>query len=75
MGGKLVSGTLKGYDQLMNLVLDDTIEYLKDADADIATSTVKDKTRELGFTVIRGPMLISLSPLDGSEVIYIQNSE
>ncbi|KAF4318384.1 hypothetical protein BBO99_00007445 [Phytophthora kernoviae] len=29
-GGREVTGTLKGYDQLVNLVLDDCIEFLRD---------------------------------------------
>ena len=32
MGGREVHGVLKGYDQLLNLVLDDTVEYLRDPD-------------------------------------------
>lgn len=30
MGGREVHGVLKGYDQLLNLVLDDSVEYLRD---------------------------------------------
>ncbi|CCK71777.1 Sm-like protein LSM7 KNAG_0H03630 [Huiozyma naganishii CBS 8797] len=71
MGDKLVVGVLKGYDQLMNLVLDETAEYLKDANDEIS----RDKTRDLGFTVIRGNILVSISPLEGSEVIYMQSSQ
>jgi len=29
-GGRQVTGTLKGYDQLLNLVLDEAIEFLRD---------------------------------------------
>ncbi|KNA10235.1 hypothetical protein SOVF_146340 [Spinacia oleracea] len=28
-GGRQVTGTLKGYDQLLNLVLDEAVEYLR----------------------------------------------
>ncbi|XP_054811573.1 sm-like protein LSM7 isoform X2 [Prosopis cineraria] len=28
-GGRQVTGTLKGYDQLLNLVLDEALEYLR----------------------------------------------
>ncbi|KAG6400598.1 hypothetical protein SASPL_137439 [Salvia splendens] len=28
-GGRLVTGTLKGYDQLLNLVLDEAVEFLR----------------------------------------------
>ncbi|SCU95983.1 LANO_0E12068g1_1 [Lachancea nothofagi CBS 11611] len=67
MGGRLVIGTLKGYDQLMNLVLDETTEHLRDPEDD--TKILKGETRELGLVVIRGTMLLTLSPLDGSEII------
>lgn len=67
MGGRLVVGVLKGYDQLMNLVLDETTEHLRDPEDD--TIILKDKTRELGLVVIRGTMLLTLSPMDGSEII------
>lgn len=71
MGDRLVVGILKGYDQLMNLVLDETIEYLKDINDEV----MKDKTRDLGFTVIRGNILVSISPCEGSEIIYVQQQE
>ena len=29
LGGREIVGTLKGYDELVNLVLDDTIEYMR----------------------------------------------
>lgn len=73
MGGRLVTGILKGYDQLMNLVLDETVEYLREPED--PTVIMKDKTRELGLIVIRGTVLLSLSPCEGSEVIYVQDSE
>ncbi|CCD23479.1 Sm-like protein LSM7 NDAI_0B04440 [Naumovozyma dairenensis CBS 421] len=75
MGGKIVTGILKGYDQLMNLVLDETIDYLKNPDDEIGTASLKNKSRSLGLTVVRGPLLVSLSPIDGSEVIYMQNND
>ena len=67
MGGRLVTGVLKGYDQLMNLVLDNTVEYLRDAEDD--TVILKDQTRNLGLIVIRGTMLLTLSPTSGAEII------
>lgn len=71
MGGRLVVGVLKGHDQLMNLVLDETVEYMKNANDEIS----QDRTRNLGFTVIRGTILVSISPVEGSEVIYMQTTE
>ncbi|KAI4147309.1 MAG: hypothetical protein LQ341_001825 [Variospora aurantia] len=61
-GGREVVGTLKGYDQLMNLVLDDVQETLRD---DAGNET----TRPLGLIVARGTLLVLISPLDGSEQI------
>ncbi|KAH0614055.1 uncharacterized protein H6S33_005941 [Morchella sextelata] len=69
-GGREVVGILKGYDQLMNLVLDDVKENLRDEDGN-------EHTRELGLIVARGPMLTLISPIDGSEQIenpFLQES-
>lgn len=61
-GGREVVGTLKGYDQLMNLVLDDVKELLRDDDGN-------ESSRSLGLIVARGTLLVLISPLDGSEQI------
>jgi len=53
---------LKGFDQLMNLVLDDVKEVMRD-------DTGKEATRSLGLVVARGTLLVVISPVDGSEVI------
>lgn len=62
----LVIGILKGYDQLMNLVLDDVKENLRDPEDG---NILLDQTRDLGMVVVRGPLLLSLSPVAGNEVI------
>ncbi|KAI9316261.1 hypothetical protein BX666DRAFT_1948940 [Dichotomocladium elegans] len=64
-GGREVIGTLMGYDPLLNLVLDNTVEYLKD----LETGYVTEKSRELGLAVLRGTAVILISPVDGSEEI------
>ncbi|KAL9089761.1 MAG: hypothetical protein Q9165_005555 [Trypethelium subeluteriae] len=61
-GGREVVGTLKGYDQLMNLVLDDVNELLRDDEGN-------ESTRPLGLIVARGTLLVLITPLDGSEQI------
>lgn len=63
-GGREVVGLLKGYDQLMNLVLDDVKEHLRNE-----SGTILDETRELGLVVVRGPTLVMISPVDGAEEI------
>ncbi|KAI1433694.1 like-Sm domain-containing protein [Xylaria sp. CBS 124048] len=61
-GGREVTGTLKGYDALMNLVLDEVQEVMRDDEG-------KEATRSLGLVVARGTLLVVISPLDGSEEI------
>ncbi|KAJ4678496.1 U6 snRNP-associated protein Lsm7 [Exophiala dermatitidis] len=61
-GGREIVGTLKGYDQLMNLVLDDVKETMRDDEGN-------ETTRPLGLVVARGTLLVLISPLDGSEEI------
>ncbi|KZF19691.1 U6 snRNA-associated Sm-like protein LSm7 [Xylona heveae TC161] len=61
-GGREVVGTLKGYDQLMNLVLDDVKELMRDDEGN-------ESSRPLGLIVARGTLLVLISPVDGSEEI------
>jgi U6 snRNA-associated Sm-like protein LSm7 len=61
-GGREVKGTLKGYDALMNLVLDDVQEVMRDDEGN-------ESTRSLGLVVVRGTLLVLVSPVDGSEEI------
>ncbi|OAL56214.1 U6 snRNA-associated Sm-like protein LSm7 [Pyrenochaeta sp. DS3sAY3a] len=60
--GREVVGTLKGYDQLMNLVLDDVEEAIHDNEDNV-------RWRKLGLIVARGTLLVVISPVDGSEEI------
>ncbi|KAK2078491.1 hypothetical protein QBZ16_003331 [Prototheca wickerhamii] len=59
-------GTLKGYDQLLNLVLDETIEYLRDPEDPMRTT---EQTRPLGLVVCRGTSVTLVAPSLGSEEI------
>ncbi|KAI9862619.1 MAG: Sm-like protein lsm7 [Vezdaea acicularis] len=61
-GGREVVGILKGYDQLMNLVLDDVRELLRDDEGN-------ESSRPLGLVVARGTLLVLVSPVDGSAEI------
>lgn len=65
-GGREVTGVLKGYDQLLNLVLDETVEYLRDPEDPLK---ITDQTRTLGLIVSRGTSVMVVSPLDGTEPI------
>lgn len=59
-GGREVIGVLKGFDQLLNLVLDDVEEDV---------SVPNPHKRNLGLVVLRGPTITLLSPVDGFEEI------
>ncbi|SPO03813.1 related to snRNP protein [Cephalotrichum gorgonifer] len=61
-GGREATGCLKGYDALMNLVLDDVKEVVRDEEGN-------ETTRSLGLVVARGTLLVLICPEDGSEVI------
>ncbi|BDA42387.1 U6 snRNA-associated Sm-like protein LSm7 [Coccomyxa sp. Obi] len=63
-GGREVEGTLKGYDQLLNLVLDETVEYLRDKDD---TLRITNEARPLGLVVCRGTAVMMVSPTAGTE--------
>ena len=73
---------MKGYDQLMNLVLDDVKELLRGMVVASFCSFLSvcqlihglddegnESTRSLGLIVARGTLLVLISPLDGSEQI------
>jgi U6 snRNA-associated Sm-like protein LSm7 len=66
MGGREVVGILKGADALLNLVLDETKEFLKDPDDPYK---LLDETRDLGLTVCRGTSVMLVCPSDGFEEI------
>ena len=65
-GGRESTGILKGFDQLMNLVLDNTIEYLRDPED---AQKLTNDTRSLGLVVCRGTNIILICPQDGMEQI------
>ncbi|KAK3279610.1 Sm-like protein lsm7 [Cymbomonas tetramitiformis] len=65
-GGREVLGILKGYDQLLNLVLDETTEFLRDPEDPLR---ITDQTRPLGLIVCRGTAVMLCSPTDGTEEI------
>ncbi len=65
-GGREASGILKGYDPLLNLVLDNTTEYMRDQDD---AFKLTNETRDLGLVVCRGTSVVLISPQDGMEEI------
>lgn len=65
-GGREATGKLKGYDHLLNLVLDDTVEYLRDSED---SHKISENTRNLGLVVCRGPAVTVVCPQEGNEAI------
>eukprot|EP00741_Cyanophora_paradoxa_P010396 tig00020531_g10054.t1 len=65
-GGRQVTGILKGYDPLVNIVLDDCVERIRDAEDPYK---VTDETRKLGLVVCRGTAVMLVCPVDGTEEI------
>lgn len=66
LGGRQLEGTLKGYDELVNLVLEDCEEYLRDPNDH---DKITDKKRKLGVVVVRGTQVSLVSPQEGVEEI------
>lgn len=62
VGGREVVGILKGADPVCNLVLDETVEYLRDAKDPY--NLTEDK-RQLGILIARGPTVLALCKEDG----------
>lgn len=61
-GGREVEGVLKGFDTLVNLVLDDCVEYIRDVDDPYVLT---DETRVLGLIVCRGTAVTLVCPCQG----------
>jgi U6 snRNA-associated Sm-like protein LSm7 len=65
-GGREVKGILRGYDTLVNLVLDGTVEYLRDLDDPYKLTG---ETRSLGLVVCRGGGVMCVYPSEGTQEI------
>jgi len=52
-GNRKVTGILRGYDQFMNLVIDNTVEEVS-----------ANERNEIGMVVIRGNSVVMLEPLE-----------
>jgi len=66
LGGRELKGILRGYDDLVNLVLDECSEFLRDPDT---KQQVTYSARNLGLVVVRGTQVSLVSPQDGVEEI------
>uniref|UniRef100_H0XSL2 U6 snRNA-associated Sm-like protein LSm7 n=1 Tax=Otolemur garnettii TaxID=30611 RepID=H0XSL2_OTOGA len=65
-GGREASGILKRFDPLLNLVLDGTIEYIRDPDDQYKLT---EDTCQLGQVVYKGTSVVLICPQDSMEAI------
>jgi U6 snRNA-associated Sm-like protein LSm7 len=76
-GGREVVGVLKGFDQMVNIVLDDATEYIRDEEdknrrkvvINEQTGETLQVTRKLGIVVCRGTSIMYFCPLQGTQEI------
>ncbi len=61
-----MQGLLKGYDQLVNLTLDDAVEAVRDPEDPYKLTG---EMRTLGLVVCRGSNVMLICPVEGTEVI------
>mmetsp|Transcript_58677 Transcript_58677/g.70608 ORF Transcript_58677/g.70608 Transcript_58677/m.70608 type:complete len:128 (-) Transcript_58677:629-1012(-) len=66
LGGREMRGILRGFDELVNLVIDDCEEFLRDKND---LTQITDKSRKLGLVVVRGTQVTLVSPEEGTEEI------
>ena len=62
----LVVGILKGFDPLVNIVLDKCVEHIRDP---VDQTVISQNTRNIGLVVCRGTSVIVICPEDGAEEI------
>lgn len=62
-GGRQICGLLKSYDRGINLAFDQTIETLPNR------LSPEGEKRQLGFVIVRGALIQTIGPEDGSEEI------
>lgn len=58
-GGREITGILKGFDHLLNSVLDNAVEFLRDPED---PSKLTGSKRNIGMTVCRGPAITVICP-------------
>ncbi|KAF0976856.1 hypothetical protein FDP41_004151 [Naegleria fowleri] len=72
IGGREVYGILRGYDTMINLVLEDCYEFIRDSQDHHKRKlgeNNKQYVRKLGIVICRGTSLMHLCPVDGTEEI------
>ena len=72
-GGRMVRGTLKGFDSNLNVILADALVIHQDAvnpfSPQISSASHKDVCRALGATIIRGSTIQAVYAANGSQLL------
>jgi len=63
-GGRQLTGTLKGFDQLVNLVLEDAEETLV-GNSNVGGNSKSSGVRKVGTVMCKGTAVTLVTPLDG----------
>jgi U6 snRNA-associated Sm-like protein LSm7 len=70
-----VTGILRGFDSMVNLVLDECVEFVRDPEDPSKRKTITvqgktvDVTRKLGIVVCRGTAVSYICPAEGTQEI------
>ena len=65
-GGREITGVLKSADMYLNMILDDAIESIRDANDPYLITSEK---RKLGLLIVRGNLVTCCYPMDGTHDI------
>jgi len=76
-GGRLIIGRLRGYDQLVNIVLDEAVEKMRDVEGGDFYA-LNGMERTIGLCVCRGTQVCLVQPVEGREEIenpFVDNDD
>jgi len=65
-GGRQVSGVLRGFDNSNNMIVDDTVEYVRDINDPYK---ITNETRMLGLIFVRGTLILTIGLGSGQDEI------
>mmetsp|Transcript_11530 Transcript_11530/g.17287 ORF Transcript_11530/g.17287 Transcript_11530/m.17287 type:complete len:109 (+) Transcript_11530:38-364(+) len=67
IGGREFVGVLRGHDKLLNLVLDEAKDFIRDPNDPYTMQS--DKQRDIGVVVLKGTAVMAVSPFEQAQEI------